>query len=142
MVCAATREGGSMQHGYFKVNVVSVSATFKVLHLQSTNIPITMASYVLYINIHIVISPCSCILLFTIYVICVCSWFMLGETNWEEKRTHIKYTIKNTKILRKKSKSEKIIDRTQIHYIIRQITKEEKKISQPLYIYNNTHICT
>jgi len=59
--------------------------------------------------------------------------------NWEEEKTQIKYTIKDIRILRGKSKSGKPRSRRKIYYIIRAITGEEERTSHPLYIYNGMY---
>ena len=59
--------------------------------------------------------------------------------NWEKARTQIKYTIKDTRILRDKPKLEKSRSRTQIHYIIREITEEEN-FTTVLYLQWHTRI--
>ena len=63
---------------------------------------------------------------------------------WENElgRTQIKYTIKATRILREKFKSEKSRSHTQIHYIIKEIKGEEERTSQLFWIYNGICILT
>jgi len=59
--------------------------------------------------------------------------------NWEEEITQIKNTIKDIEILHKKPNWEKPRSHTQIHYIIRESTREKERTSHSLYIYNGIH---